>query len=131
MSETVHDLVPPLERYREMARQSAMSHFVEIALKDQRPDTQRAMDAVKAGEARLMLMPGSTYVSPFIEREAQIRAAYGQPVNTQVLARMIDAEADKLKRIELQRVEAAVGIDAAPTVEAIAALLARLGISLP
>ncbi len=131
MTETVHDLIPPLERYREKARQAAMAHFIAIALKDQRPDTQRAMDAVKAAEARLMLIPGSTYVSPFIAREAQIRASYGQPVTTEILVQMIDAEANKLKEIELQRVEVAVGIDAATSVEAVAAILSKLSIPLP
>lgn len=121
---------PPLEEFRERARNAVMSHFVEIALKDRRPPTQRAMDAVKSYEARLMLMPGSTYVSPYLMQEAAIRNAAGQPITVQQLAGAIEFECAKCWQIELDRIEVSLAVDKAIDHVAIVQALADKGIEI-
>lgn len=126
----VISFAPPLGEFRDRARLAVMNHFVNVALGDQRPPTQRAMDAVKCFEARLMLTPGSTYVSPYLVREAEIRTAAGQAVTAHQLARAVEAEASKCWQIEHDRIEVALAVDTAANHVQIVNALAAKGIEI-
>lgn len=111
-----------LEDFKVRVRQIIMDHYVQIALRDQRPATQRAMDTYKVGEAKTVLAGGT---SSLLDREATMRG-----ITALQLARLVIAEGVALESIELDRVEVSLTVDSAANHSEILKILAEKGIVL-